>query len=797
MNIEYLLPPAIVALVATVLLVAMVWLQRQPTPAHRTFRLILASTIAWGLVIFLMRSSPDTERALVWDRLIPAIMAINYCLFYLFSLRLTGSAGSWLLHFSYGVTALAIALTPTDLVIRDMEVIYYGYAPVIGPAAYIFLPFAFLSVGAAVLRLIRAQGSTRNREEKNRLLYLIAAMAFPFVGGVVEILPMVYPTAIFGNLMFCLITSVAILKYHLLDIRIVIRKGLAYAMCTGLGMAAYTLLLLLMYVFTTHSWQPPFWLNAGFIVGFTVAFHPLLRRTQDWVDRAFDRERYDYLRALERVVEETRQSLDLTSITSSFLSAVTSAMRCRKATLLLPGTSGKYFALAASHGVEASDPIRIDLDSVLVQWLAQHENILTRKDMEVIPQFQALTAKETRMMKEIEGEVFIPLKTRGGLRGMVILGQKVSEQDYSLEEVSVLRVVSRQMATALENARLYVSDKLTGLYNRAFFEDEMRRLDVSRQLPLSIIMGDVNGLKVVNDALGHDVGDRLLCMLAKLMKRNCRKEDIVARWGGDEFVILLPKTSDKVAREISARIRRGCLEMRGTPISLNIALGTATKDAQDQDILDVLREAEDRMYRNKLMERNSARHAIISSLEQSLWETTHETEEHAGRMQELALPMGRALGLSDNQLDELALLAALHDIGKIAIAKTILTKPGKLSPDEWAIMKKHPEIGYRIAMACQDLIPIAEPILAHHERWDGAGYPQGLRGENIPLVSRIISVIDAYDVITNGRVYQEAASVTEAIDELHRCAGTQFDPTLVDMFAEMLCKMTEHGEMLP
>ena len=166
-------------------------------------------------------------------------------------------------------------------------------------------------------------------------------------------------------------------------------------------------------------------------------------------------------------------------------------------------------------------------------------------------------------------------------------------------------------------------------------------------------------------------------------------------------------------------------------------------------------------------------------------------------MQELALPMGRALGLSDNQLDELALLAALHDIGKIAIAKTILTKPGKLSPDEWAIMKKHPEIGYRIAMACQDLIPIAEAILAHHERWDGAGYPQGLRGENIPLVSRIISVIDAYDVITNGRVYQEAASVTEAIDELHRCAGTQFDPALVDMFAEMLCKMTEHGEMLP
>ena len=196
----------------------------------------------------------------------------------------------------------------------------------------------------------------------------------------------------------------------------------------------------------------------------------------------------------------------------------------------------------------------------------------------------------------------------------------------------------------------------------------------------------------------------------------------------------------------------------------------------------MIREAEDRMYRNKLLESKSARHALISSLEQSLWEIDFETKEHASRMQNMALRMGQAFKLPSNQLDELALLATLHDIGKIAIAKSILMKREKLTPEEWEVIKKHPEIGYRIANSSQDLLPIAEAILTHHEWWNGKGYPQGLRGEEIPLISRIISIIDAYDVMIHGRPYKMAQSQEEASNELRRCSGTQFDPHLVKVF---------------
>ncbi|NPV51964.1 MAG: diguanylate cyclase [Firmicutes bacterium] len=330
-------------------------------------------------------------------------------------------------------------------------------------------------------------------------------------------------------------------------------------------------------------------------------------------------------------------------------------------------------------------------------------------------------------------------------------------------------------------------DKLTGLYNRAYFEEELDRSSHEQgQMPLSLIMGDVNGLKLVNDIFGHREGDQLLIKIAQILKASCREGDVIARWGGDEFAIILPRTTAKAATEVVAKIRKACNEAGVVPIQPSIALGAATQEEVAEDIQDVLKEAEDRMYRSKLMEGKSIRSSIISSLQRTLAETTHETEEHAWRLQDLALRVGHALGLTDSKLDELVLLAVLHDVGKVAIPDSILMKPGPLSPEEWGIMQKHPEIGYRIAQSSCELAHIAEGILAHHERWDGMGYPRGLRGDEIPLLSRIIAIVDAYDVMTHERPYKAPVSPQEALEELKRCAGGQFDPKLVDIFANVV-----------
>lgn len=326
-------------------------------------------------------------------------------------------------------------------------------------------------------------------------------------------------------------------------------------------------------------------------------------------------------------------------------------------------------------------------------------------------------------------------------------------------------------------------DDLTGLFNRTFFEEELNRLDIEKQYPISIILSDINGLKFVNNAFGRQEGDALLVSAAKIIEKSCREEDIVCRWGGDEFAILLPRCAHEDAEKICQRIKTAALNNERNFIPISLALGIATKN-ETNHIQEALKEAEDRMNRNKLLETKSSRSSILASLQKTLQERTHETEEHELRLQNLALKIGKTIGLSGSELDELVLLAALHDIGKIAVPDHILKKPGPLTSEEWIIMKSHSEIGYRIALACPELILISELILTHHERWDGTGYPRGLKNREIPLLSRVLSIIDAYDAMTNTRPYRKAIGAEEALVELRRNAGTQFDPELVEIFFE-------------
>lgn len=339
-----------------------------------------------------------------------------------------------------------------------------------------------------------------------------------------------------------------------------------------------------------------------------------------------------------------------------------------------------------------------------------------------------------------------------------------------------------------ENKIKHVSfhDYLTGLYNRAFFEEELARLNVDRNLPLSIVLGDVNGLKMINDTYGHKRGDELLIRVAGILKQCFRKSDIVSRWGGDEFIILLPLTDYSIAEEIAGRIDKTCSEYHTEDMPLSISLGISTKVKEDDSIEEILKAAEDKMYTNKMTDEKRTHRLMISSLEKSLDEKDYETEAHVKRMEGLALLLGENLKLSETELNELVMLSALHDIGKIAVANSIILKPGKLSPQEWEMVKKHPEVGYRIAKSSVDLAAIADAILTHHENWDGSGYPQGIKGTEIPLISRIISIVDAYDVMTNDRPYRKAFTRGETIKEIKRNAGIKYDPKLVEVFLKIV-----------
>ena len=334
--------------------------------------------------------------------------------------------------------------------------------------------------------------------------------------------------------------------------------------------------------------------------------------------------------------------------------------------------------------------------------------------------------------------------------------------------------------------QLSYHDTLTGLCNRVCFREKLKETNDENKLPISIIIGDINGLKLTNDVFGHHEGDKLLKRAAQILKDSCRENDIIARYGGDEFAIVLPNTPYKHVEKICERIKESCNSKNQGVIPISISIGCATKETPEENIYNTFKTAEDRMYRHKILESKSMRNSILSSLETVLHEKDLETKEHASRLVETTAKVARFLGLQQNEMDDLNLFARLHDIGKIMIDESILKKCGNLTDDEYAEIKKHSEAGYRIAESSKEMHNIAEYILTHHERWDGKGYPHGLKEKEIPLPSRILSIADAYDAMTNGRSYRKAMSKKDAIAELRNCSGKQFDPEIVPIFISVI-----------
>jgi len=372
----------------------------------------------------------------------------------------------------------------------------------------------------------------------------------------------------------------------------------------------------------------------------------------------------------------------------------------------------------------------------------------------------------------------------GNLLPVQITSQYFKYEDKEYEFVFAQDITERKRKER-EIKYLSYRDPLTDLYNRRFFEKEVNKFDNKKDIQVSIIMADINGLKLINDTYGHEKGDKLLVEAAQLLKRFIREDDILARHGGDEFVIFLPDTSYEHAHKIINRIKNRKKENTKKEIPLSITMGVATRKDNKEKLKDTLKRADNRMYKNKLSESRSAKHRVVENLINTLAAKSSETKEHAVRMTKLAYDLGNKIGLSNSELNKLSLLATLHDIGKTTIAEDILTKPDKLSAEEWEIIKTHTERGYKIVSASEEFSSVAKEVLYHHEKWDGSGYPEGLKGEEIPYLSRMISIIDAYDVMTNDRTYSPAMSVIEALEEIKSCSGSQFDPELAEGFVTL------------
>lgn len=354
---------------------------------------------------------------------------------------------------------------------------------------------------------------------------------------------------------------------------------------------------------------------------------------------------------------------------------------------------------------------------------------------------------------------------------------------------AILRDVTEKKQKQQQVKYLSYHDQLTDVYNRHFYEKEIKRLDYEIYFPISIAMVDVNGLKLVNDVFGHSSGDELLVRIANAIKSNINDDDILARTGGDEFVIILPNTTLKSATEICNRISKTIESEEINNIVQSVSIGLATKTSNDQQIEEVMRSAEDKMYSNKLYKGQEMREKTIEKLIATLKKRVYVEPNHKSKAMKLAFDIGKQLGLENEELIDLKNASRIHDIGEVCIDEEIFNKITPLTDSEYENIKKHAEKDYQLVKSVDRYMSISEAVLHHHERWDGKGYPKGLKGKEIPLISRIIAVADAYEAMTNERKYRQIKTKEEGILEMKEHSGTQFDAEVVEALIEHLDKM--------
>jgi len=295
-------------------------------------------------------------------------------------------------------------------------------------------------------------------------------------------------------------------------------------------------------------------------------------------------------------------------------------------------------------------------------------------------------------------------------------------------------------------------------------------------------MADINGLKIINDSFGHATGDEYLKKLAEIIRSACRADEIIARLGGDEFGIILPKTDGAETAKIINRLKNSTSEAKAGTVELSVSFGYDTKENDEQLISDIIASAENHMYTHKIVERSSMRSKTVEMIMSALFEKSEREAQHSQRVSEICEEIATKMDFDQDDMEQIRIAGLVHDIGKIGIDEGILNKTGQLESDEWPAIRRHPEAGWRILNTTVEFSEIAQFILHHHERYDGKGYPSGLKGEEIPIQARIIAIADAYDAMTNARSYRKAISHEEAIKEIKRCSGTHFDPAVVDAF---------------
>lgn len=823
MNLWGLIP--LVSSVAFAVLLIVV-LQQARRNVDRTFAVFLGASAVWSFTSFMLVRDPNaTERYLVfWNELVVTAIPCVVVTYYHFVRSYNNRSAGWGVYLGYTMVLGVLASALAGKIIKGASLVNGYLTHDIGPWVYILAGVLMPFLVATILMLLRRYRSSSDPADRNRTMYLIIGWsALILISFITPFTPALagLPTDHIGNLANALIITYAISRLHLLDVRFVLRKGLAFSiLATGFVGVAVGGVLLGQTLFPSAQTIVLVLSTLVPVFILTVLARPLMRLTQGAVDRMFYGETYSHRETLLAFSARLGSIIDLNQLAQEMLPSVVSALRITQAKLMFQQNGGDFVTQFAYPKSAENGNMNLGTDNPIVNHFQKEGEPVFLQQIDAIPQLKGLWQTDKDVLADSGLELLYPIKSRGHLIGILALGKKKSGGLYLSEDIELLRSMAGQAGIIIDNARVYSqavtwanTDAITELYNHRHFHERIDQ-EIARGSRFgsifSLVMIDLDHFKTFNDNYGHLAGDEVLRRVGKCIESSIRTVDMAFRYGGEEFAVILPGTRLNDAMKAAERIRN-TIESKASPGTMPVtaSFGVSSWPIDGMTKQDVIGRADAALYqakqagRNKVvlsseviksqtsligMELETKERAlnIIYALAATVDAKDHYTYGHSKKVSQYAVALAQAMGLNTDKVSTIRAAGLLHDIGKIAVPDSILNKAGPLTEEEWEPMRAHPELGMEILKHVIDLVNCLPAILHHHEHFDGTGYPGALKGEEIPIEARVLAIADVYDAITSIRPYRNQLTPQEALDELRRCAGSQFDPELIKLFCNAI-----------
>lgn len=820
MNLSFLnvIIPAI-ALICYIFLM-LVFFYSKKNKIRRLYSVYLVFMSIWSLGSLFMRLNFSLG-ALFWNRILCTGIIAVPILFYHFSLLYTESVkGYGLLKAGYLSSVVLFILNLQGYIVKTAYIsngkLYYE----MGIASPFF---AVWGVGYMFLSIFNIIYQIRIKNISiDKVKFILFGMICSLMGTLLNFQSNIgqYPVDIALNTINAILIAYSIYRYRFLGARLIIRKTIQTLSSIILQIAFYFFIYCLASMVIKGNYFYVAMVTALImsIINAVVAnyFREVIRNT---IDKLFYKDRIDQKKALREFSENINSNLEIEDITSHLIKVIQDTIQAENVYIYLNLENSENFTLVRHiEGLEQYRNISINGSNPLSKWFEKN-NLLTIEEINDNSYFKGLWSSEKNMLTTIGADVLVPIKLRDNLIGMIIITEKIDGTKYQKDDIDILLTIANGTAAVVENARNYskakvqaITDGLTELYNhRHFYECLEEVIANDKYERFSVVMLDVDYFKFYNDLYGHSAGDKALKKIADILKKEMGSKGILARYGGEEFSIILHSLSTKEIYEIIDKLRLDIQSSfnKTNDISafLTISAGIANYPENTTNKEKLLEYADKALYYAKRNGRNRCviydekveekdikepeKDILISSvyaLAAAIDAKDHYTFGHSENVAKYAVLLGKELGFNDEQLDIMRNAGLLHDVGKIGIPESILTKPGKLTQEECEIMKTHVELSVDIFKHIPNLIKVIPAVICHHERYDGKGYPRGIKGNNIPIEGRCLTIVDSFDAMISRRPYKRPLSLEQAINELKANKGTQFDPKLTEIFIDIVEK---------